>query len=239
MTPVDFFMCALCALVLGKLGRGILIARALRGFPSNVKREIISDPLSIELVDDFLSDDEIDRLKRLAEPKLKRSRILRPEGKPSAQSAIRTSSTAFLVGFWLDPILAIVKRKAARLVGVPLSHIENIQVVRYESGEHYGPHLDAMSLEKFPQEAKKGQRMATVLVYLNDIDNGSGKTTFPKLGVNVTPQRGRALYFRNTSDDGSIDPRSLHAGSPVEGEGIVKWAANIWVRDRPLPLTHR
>ena len=239
MGLVEILTYGVCVLAMVRLVRAVLIVFALRGFGDNLHTEVISESLPVQFVDGFLSDGEIARLKRVAEPKLKRSRVLKPDGKPAAQAAIRTSSTAFLVGFWLDPIIPVVKRKAARLVGVPLSHIENIQVVRYEEGEHYGAHLDAMDLDKFPQEANKGQRVATVLVYLNDIGNGSGKTTFPKLGVDVTPQRGRALYFRNTSDDGAIDPRSLHAGSPVEGEGVVKWAANIWVRDRPLPLTHR
>ena len=126
-----------------------------------------------------------------------------------------------------------------RMERQPYGQAQNIQVVRYTTGQYYGPHLDAMNLDKFPQEAKKGQRVATVLVYLNDIVNGSGKTVFPKVGVEVTPERGKALYFRNALADGSVDERSLHEGSPVLGEGIEKWAVNVWIRDRPLPLTHR
>ena len=239
MTWLDLLLCAVCAAAFGKTLRGLAVSRALRGFDSTGQRQLVSEALPIELIDAFVSDDEIERLKQLALPNLKASRVLKPGGKAAGQASVRTSSTAFLVGFNLDPIATVVKRKVAMLVGVPISHVENIQVVRYTTGQAYGPHLDAMNLEKFPQEAKKGQRVATVLVYLNDIDNGSGKTRFPRLGVEVTPQRGKALYFRNTSEDGSIDSRSLHEGAPVEGEGIEKWAANIWVRDRPLPLSHR
>ena len=232
-------VCALVSAALVKGIRDVVIRRALQGFERSLVSEPLSESLSMTLTDDFLTDGEIDRLKRVASPKLKSSRVLRPGRQTAAKASIRTSSSAFLVGFWLDPIVAVVKRKAAILAKVPLSHIENMQVVRYREGEHYGPHLDAMNFERFPAEAKKGQRSATVLVYLNDVDNGSGKTSFPKVGIEVSPQRGKALYFRNTTSDGSIDPRSLHAGLAVQGEGVVKWALNIWIRDRALPWNHR
>ena len=229
----------LFSLVIAKGVRDAVIRRALDGFAEGLVSVPLTDALSMTLTRDFLTEGEIGRLKRVASPKLKTSQVLRPGGKSAAKSSIRTSSSAFLVGFWIDPIVAVVKRKAAILAKVPLSHIENIQVVRYREGEYYGPHLDAMNFERFPGEAKKGQRSATVLVYLNDIANGSGKTSFPKLGLEVSPQRGQALYFRNTASDGSINPQSLHAGLPVHGEGMVKWALNIWIRDRALPWNHR
>ena len=239
MNWLEPLLCAVCVLGLGMIARVYVVYRSVREFDSRDKRNLLSDTLPIELIDSFLDDNEITRLKQLALPKLKASRVLMSGGRPSGKNAVRTSSTAFLLGFNLDPIATVVKRKVAILVGVPVSHVENIQVVRYTAGQYYGPHLDAMNLEKFPQEAKKGQRVATVLVYLNDIVNGSGKTVFPKIGVEVTPERGKALYFRNALADGSVDERSLHEGSPVLGEGIEKWAVNVWVRDRPLPLTHR
>jgi len=239
MTSVYFLLVTILLVTALQMVRGLFVSRALRRFSDGLACQPIGDALSIQQVDGFMSDSEIERIMRLANPKLKRSRVLIPAGKSAAKASIRTSSTAFLVGFRFDPILAIIKRKAAILAGVPTSHIENIQVVRYEKGEHYGEHLDAMDFEKFPQEVKKGQRIATVLVYLNDVDNGSGKTCFPALGLDVTPQRGKAIFFRNTSEDGCIDRRSLHSAAPVEGEDVVKWAMNIWVRDRPLPLNHR
>ena len=239
MTLFDLLVFAVFLVALGRVVRTCIILAALRGFGSQEVRTPLSGDLTVELIDGFLKDHEIKRIKSLARPKLKASRVLKPGGQSAGEASVRTSSTAFLVGFSFDPIATVVKHKAALVVGVPLSHVENIQVVRYTAGQYYGPHLDAMNLEKSPQEAKKGQRVATVLVYLNDVDNGSGKTRFPKLGVEVSPQRGKALYFRNTSDDGSIDTQSLHEGAPVKGDDVEKWAVNIWVRDRPLPLTHR
>ena len=239
MNWLDLILCVLCVLGLVMVARLYFIHRAVRAFDAPFDRTLVSDTLPIELIDSFLDNNEIARLKQLAQTRLKPSRVLKSGGRPSGQASVRTSSTAFLLGFSLDPIATVVKHKAAMLVGVPVSHVENLQVVRYTAGQYYGAHFDAMNLEKFPQEARKGQRVATVLVYLNDMNNGSGKTVFPEIGVEVTPERGKALYFRNALSDGSVDPRSLHEGSPVLGEGTEKWAVNIWIRDRPLPLTHR
>jgi prolyl 4-hydroxylase len=63
---------------------------------------------------------------------------------------------------------------------------------RYLAAQEYKPHYDAFDLStedgrRFAQNG--GQRVATVLIYLNDVPNG-GKTAFQKLGLSVTPRWG-------------------------------------------------
>ena len=68
---------------------------------------------------------------------------------------------------------------------------------RYRNDEFYKPHYDAFDTasqdgRRFAQNG--GQRVCTVLVYLNDVPNG-GETSFAKLGLRVRPRRGVALVF--------------------------------------------
>ena len=78
-----------------------------------------------------------------------------------------------------------------------------------------------------------GQRMITVIAYLNDVEEG-GETGFPELGIDIPPKKGDAVVFHNTLpiDAGAhpkIHPRSLHGGMPVlKGE---KWMVNLWFRE--------
>jgi len=77
--------------------------------------------------------------------------------------------------------------------------------------------------------ATGGQRVATLVMYLNDVEAG-GSTVFPSIGLDVLPRKGSAVYFAYTSDAGETDPRTLHGGSPVTaGE---KWIATKWLRQR-------
>jgi prolyl 4-hydroxylase len=109
---------------------------------------------------------------------------------------------------------------------------EDIQVVRYRKEGKYEPHHDCLLCGKdLGVECQRGQRVATLLVYLND-GFGGGRTRFPDLDVAVRPVKGKALFFWVS------DPRSalvfrdtLHGSDPVEsGE---KWIATQWIRAPP------
>lgn len=100
------------------------------------------------------------------------------------------------------------------------------QVAHYRGGEYFKTHEDA-----FPAEvaAQKGyQRRATVLVYLNDVQEG-GSTRFEKLGpLDVTPKKGKALIFFPGTDASQPDARTLHTA--VEAvPGHEKWISQLWV----------
>jgi prolyl 4-hydroxylase len=91
------------------------------------------------------------------------------------------------------------------------------------------------------------QRIATVLVYLSDVEEG-GETSFLFEGVGGTkriktvdykacdtgikykPRVGDALLFWSMHPDGSKDKHSLHGGCPVV-KG-TKWTMTKWIRDK-------
>jgi prolyl 4-hydroxylase len=66
------------------------------------------------------------------------------------------------------------------------------------------------------------QRVATLLVYLNDMkESGGGATQFKDLPVKVTPKRGTALLFFPAFADGEPDPRTVHAGRIITSSSRV------------------
>lgn len=113
---------------------------------------------------------------------------------------------------------------ATGCMSVPYS-FEDVQVVRYDKNGKYDAHYDG---DECNGKCPGDQRLATLLVYLND-DFEGGHTHFPLLNASVAPEKGKALFFwvadQETRD---LFEKTLHAGMPV-GDGH-KWIANQWIR---------
>ena len=60
----------------------------------------------------------------------------------------------------------------------------------------------------------RGNRTWTFMVYLNDGMEG-GATRFTAADISIQPRQGMALFWNNLREDGSPDPRVIHAGEPV------------------------
>ncbi len=123
-----------------------------------------------------------------------------------------------------------LERRIEMLTGIPAHHGEGLQVMRYGPGAEYQPHFDHFDTSEPGQAAhlsRGGQRVATLVMYLADVEAG-GATVFPKAGVSVLPGRGRALYFAYTNSESRCDPQAFHGGAPVvSGQ---KWIATKWFR---------
>ncbi|KAK9992419.1 hypothetical protein SO802_027404 [Lithocarpus litseifolius] len=192
----------------------------------------------------FLTDLECDHLISLAKSELKRSAVADNESGKSKLSEVRTSSGMF-INKGKDPVVSGIEDKLATWTFLPKENGEDIQVLRYETGQKYDPHYDYFA-DKV-NIARGGHRIATVLMYLTDVAKG-GETVFPeaeeaprrkaseangdlsecaKKGIAVKPRRGDALLFFSLHPTAIPDTNSLHAGCPViEGE---KWSATKWI----------
>ena len=133
-----------------------------------------------------------------------------------------------------DPVVQSITKRVSELTNYPKSHQEKLQVVHYGVGGKFTPHYDACDSSKNDCSRFGSQRLATLLIYLNDDFEGGG-TRFPKIDKTVVPEKGKAVLFYNidsTTWAHTIIPESLHEGLPIlHGE---KWVANKWVRVEPF-----
>jgi len=113
---------------------------------------------------------------------------------------------------------------------------EDLVVLHYKPGERYYAHCDGF-LPDLPEQAAeidlKGQRIRTILVYLND-DYEDGETYFLFPDKKIKLKTGDALIFENITEEGDPDEHSVHEGLPVKiGQ---KWLASKWIRDKSQVL---
>jgi prolyl 4-hydroxylase len=168
---------------------------------------------------------------RLSSIKLQRSTIVDPqtgvhtviEDRSSYGTFFAVNETAFI---------AQLDRRIAEVMHMPIENGEGLQILNYKLGGEYKTHFDY-----FPSAdpgsaahiAKGGQRVSTLVIYLNDVECG-GETIFPNMHMSVIPKKGSAVYFEYCNSLGQVDPSSLYGGTPVVvGE---KWIATKWMRQK-------
>ncbi|EGJ10818.1 procollagen-proline dioxygenase, partial [Rubrivivax benzoatilyticus JA2 = ATCC BAA-35] len=176
----------------------------------------------------LLSEQECDELVALAQPRLLRSETVDNSTGGSEVNAARTSDGMFFER-GETPLIERIERRIAELVHWPVERGEGLQVLHYRPGAQYKPHHDFFD-PAHPGTAnilrRGGQRVGTVVIYLNT-PAGGGATTFPEVGLEVQPIKGNAVFFSYERPLAST--RTLHGGAPVlDGE---KWVATKWLRE--------
>lgn len=179
------------------------------------------------VLDNFLSDYECDWLIEWARSKLTRSLTVVNDTGGEEANAIRTSEGMFF-SRKQNALIAAVEARISRVAGVPEHHGEGLQVLKYQPGTQYEPHQDYfdVSAPGTPTLLQRGgQRIATVLMYLNTPTQG-GSTVFPDANFEVAARRGQAVLFTYARPEAAA--RALHGGAVVvAGE---KWVATKWFR---------
>lgn len=66
----------------------------------------------------------------------------------------------------------------SRWVHLPVSHMEDMQVLKYVDGQKYDAHWDERAAEDGTPVGGGSRRICTVLMYLSDVEYG-GETAFP------------------------------------------------------------
>jgi prolyl 4-hydroxylase len=179
------------------------------------------------IIDSVLSKDDCKYIIEKANSLFSRSTVVGTEGVDES----RTSETAWIPKD--DPVAQKVFNKACELTGKHIGCCEDLQVVRYKPGTYYRAHHDSCcddsdACKSF--ESRGGQRIGTLLVYLND-EFTDGETHFPDHGdVKMKAPPGSAIFFKPlASDEPKCHPKALHAGLPISSG--TKYVCNAWVRE--------
>jgi len=171
------------------------------------------------VIPNFISDEEIEHIKKEAESKLSTSTVSMDN---TIDKTTRESETA-----WLeleDPVVNRVTQRCVNLTDRPHKNCEKLQVLRYRTDGFYNPHQDTFS------DTKGNKRMYTIILALND-DYEGGETAFPNLRIKYKLNKGDALFFHTLDNYELKTSKALHGGLPVKsGE---KWICNAWVHKYP------
>ncbi|MEE9331383.1 MAG: 2OG-Fe(II) oxygenase [Methylophilaceae bacterium] len=182
----------------------------------------------IVLLDDFMSDAECDELCALSKGSLSKSEVVDDTTGEGVKHKDRTSQgTFFILG--QNALVEKIETRISEITGIPSPNGEGIQILNYIDGGEYKPHFDYFPDSEGGRSnmSQGGQRIITVIMYLNDVAAG-GATIFPEINLNIYPKKGSALYFSYFNDAEEVDPLTLHGGAPViSGE---KWIATKWLR---------
>ncbi|CAI5960608.1 unnamed protein product [Closterium sp. NIES-64] len=196
--------------------------------------ELISWEPRAFLFHNFLTAKECLYLIHKAAPNMVKSTVVDSDSGGSYSSKIRTSSGSFL-SRGSDEVVASIEKRISDFSHLPVDHGEAIHVLHYEASQEYQAHFDYFHDDINTRNG--GQRLATVLMYLSDVEEG-GETVFPAAELTpdnihspippdsqlsqcakgmlaVKPKRGNALLFWNLKPDTTLDPKSLHAGCPL------------------------
>jgi prolyl 4-hydroxylase len=176
----------------------------------------------------LLSDEECDAMVAAAQPRMARSETVVVDTGASEVNEARTSRGMFF-DRGENEVCKHIEQRIATLVHWPVVNGEGLQVLHYLPGAEYRPHHDYFDPAKSGTAAitaRGGQRVGTVVMYLNTPEKGGG-TTFPDVGLEVSPMKGNAVFFSYERPHPST--KTLHGGAPVvAGE---KWVATKWLRE--------
>jgi prolyl 4-hydroxylase len=189
--------------------------------------KIPSYDLDIFIVRDFLDRADCETLIATIDAHRIPSKLLAPTADPE----FRTSESCNLDPN--DPFVRRIEAKIAGLLGIDPAHGETIQGQRYAPGQRFKLHHDFFERNQpYWEEMARcgGQRTWTAMIFLNAPESG-GETTFPKVGVKVTPRPGNMLVWNNLNIIGEPNYFSLHEGQPVTAG--TKYIITKWHRERP------
>ncbi|HWZ87734.1 MAG TPA: 2OG-Fe(II) oxygenase [Polyangiaceae bacterium] len=187
----------------------------------------------VAVLGNVLSAEECAQLIELARPRLEPSTVVDLYSGANTITDHRTSLGMFF-RVRENAFIAALDARISELMQLPLENGEGFQVLHYPAGAQTTPHFDFLQATNEANRAsiaRSGQRVSTLIAYLNDVPSG-GETVFPELGLAVVPQRGNAVYFEYCNSRGQVDHATVHGGNPVlEGE---KWVVTKWMRERPF-----
>lgn len=190
----------------------------------------------IVIMRSILMESEMNKIKELAAPRLRRATIQHPVTGNLEHASYRISKSGWLK----DEDHELIRRVSLRIedvTGLTMDTAEELQIVNYGIAGHYEPHYDfARGNEDRFTSLGTGNRIATFLAYMSNVEAGGG-TVFTQVGTTLFPSKGDAAFWWNLKRSGDGDDSTRHAGCPV----LVgsKWVANKWIHERGQEFRRR
>ncbi|XP_033467362.1 prolyl 4-hydroxylase subunit alpha-1-like [Epinephelus lanceolatus] len=202
-----------------------------------VKQEDEWDRPRIVRYHDIVSDAEMEKVKELAKPRLRRATVHDPQTGKLTTAHYRVSKSAWL-GAFEHPVVDRINQRIEDITGLDVTTAEELQVANYGVGGQYEPHFDFGRKDEPDafEELGTGNRIATWLLYMSDVQAG-GATVFTEVGAAVWPKKGTAVFWYNLHPSGEGDFLTRHAACPV----LVgnKWVSNKWIHERGQEFRRR
>lgn len=202
-----------------------------------VKQEDEWDRPYIVRYHNIVSEKEIEKVKELAKPRLRRATVHDPQTGKLTTAHYRVSKSAWL-GAFEHPVVDKINQRIEDITGLDITTAEDLQVANYGVGGQYEPHFDFGRKDEPDafEELGTGNRIATWLLYMSDVQAG-GATVFTDVGASVWPKKGSAVFWFNLHPSGEGDYRTRHAACPV----LVgnKWVSNKWIHERGQEFRRR
>lgn len=193
--------------------------------------------LELYTVDNFLNKQECDKIIDLILSKLRPSELSHYE----SDSDFRTSSTCDL-GTLNDSFMEDIDNRICRMIGIDSSYSEVVQGQYYEVGQQFKAHTDYFEPHEVNEYAgEMGQRTYTMMIYLNDVEEG-GETAFVNIDKEFKPKQGKIIIWNSLDSDGTPNRNSMHFAKPVvKGYKavITKWFRSYSNAEPSPPMSSR
>ncbi len=184
--------------------------------------KIHSDP-DIYEIDNFLSDDECERIIKKVAHSMQPCLVKNEETGNVEPDPSRTSSNANIPRTEVPSLTS----KILQMANCEEEQMEILQVLHYKNGQEFKAHTDGFQGPTSACGFFQSGRIMTLFCYLNDVKEGKGGTTlFPQIDLEITPKRGRAIIHFPTSLDLVEDRRTEHQGSIAIDD---KWILTSWI----------
>ena len=188
---------------------------------------VSDDAPVVYLIHNMLTDEECDYLKALAGPSL------RPpsDADPVRGGAQHVTSMTLYQGVWKSAMSKAIDERVFSIIGFPANYFADLQVTKFEAGGQLKPHYDWLP-------SVYEERVMAVVYCLDDVEpEHGGAVVFPRAPIRVQPQKGMAVVYHTSLEDGALDRESLHADDELLRG--TKFSAHQYIYATPVPFARR
>uniref|UniRef100_A0A182IVR6 Prolyl 4-hydroxylase alpha subunit domain-containing protein n=1 Tax=Anopheles atroparvus TaxID=41427 RepID=A0A182IVR6_ANOAO len=190
------------------------------------KVELLNFSPFIGLLHDVIHEGEIAKLQQLGELHIQQSGIKNDSWLPVFYDNHQT----YTLHDRDHPVVETITRRVEQLSGLSCDTAEDLKVIYNEVGAFKTVDIDVIqNQEEARRFAYSGNRLATMLFFLNDVEKG-GYITFPKLRVSIPPKKGAAVMWYNLEETGLANERAKYSICPLMNG--VKWTAKKIIHTR-------